>query len=385
MTRPIENQPRAAVHIANCAVLTPRGRGAVAVVGVAGPQSCSILDSHFLPANKLPLSKNLAKPIIYGIWKPTGEDLVIHHRGKNRFEVHCHGGRLAVTAILDSLVRSGASLVSAIEFALEFENAWHVEVQRMLTQATTLRTAELLLNQLTRLPNAIAELDVLIDAGQIQSAVLQVEKMLTWSSFGIHLTHPRSIVFCGRPNVGKSSLANAVIGFERAIVHNAPGTTRDVVSQLTAIDGWPVELKDTAGLRQATDVIESLGIEKAKSQIDSANIRVGVFDGASPWSESDDQTLKSINAQLIVHNKSDLAIKSAATDIHRPEGLSTSAKTGQGIAELTQQLGTLMVPNLPTSSEAYPVSEAQTIQLQTVLSLLLEGKIDPAKKKLMDP
>ena len=192
--------------------------------------------------------------------------------------------------------------------------------------------------------------------------------MLAWSELSIHLTNPRTIVLCGQPNVGKSSLVNAIVGFQRAIVHSVAGTTRDVVSQLTAIDGWPVELKDTAGLRDSSDSIEAIGIEKAKAQIESADLRICVFDFSSPWGESDQQLLETIKPELIVHNKVDLP-----SNDERPDGIETSAETGVGIQKLIAETGKLLTPALPHTGEAVLVSQDQVNCFQQAIAILDSG------------
>ena len=88
-------------------------------------------------------------------------------------------------------------------------------------------------------------------AADLQAAAARIREWLAWEDFGLHLTRPWNVVLAGRPNVGKSSLINALLGYTRSIVFDQPGTTRDVVTAATAIDGWPIELSDTAGLRES--------------------------------------------------------------------------------------------------------------------------------------
>ena len=370
---PLEKNPNTV-----CARLTPPGRGAVAVICLQGETAESTLEQHFRPAADTSFSGTKNRKIVYGVWQSTGEDLVVSRCSENRFEIHCHGGNSACSAILRSFADSDVRQVSPIEFARIFENAWTVSTQLALTQATTTRTAKILLDQVRILPDAIQQISSLIQSDQTKSAVAAVQQMLRWSDFGIHLIRPRSIVLCGQPNVGKSSLANAIIGFQRAIVHDVAGTTRDVVSQLTAIDGWPVELKDTAGLREATNTIEAIGIEKAKTQIDSADLKICVFDDLQNWTQQDQELLESIQPQLIVFNKADLAMESQ-TQPDRPRGLVTSAVTGQGIEEMIEQIGNLLVPELPDPGQAFPVTQSQRRKLDDLaIQLRNPDQIAPA-------
>lgn len=354
-----------------CTRLTPPGRGAVAVVSLQGPNAESVLDHQFRPAHGRRFSETQFqhRKIVYGVWQSTGEDLIVTRAGADHFEVHCHGGNRACSAILESFAAANVRRVSPAEFAQTFDNAWISSTRLALTEATTARTAIKLLDQVRILPAAIEQINLLIQSNQYVLATSRIEQMLQWSDFGIHLTQPRSIVLCGQPNVGKSSLANAIVGFQRAIVHAVAGTTRDVVSQLTAIDGWPVELKDTAGLRKATNTIEAIGIEKAKTQIDSAELKICVFDVSQKWTQQNQELLESIRPQLIVFNKTDLAIESL-TQSDRPDGINSSVETGQGIETMIEKIGELLVPELPAQDQPFPVTQTQRRKLANLISFL---------------
>ena len=130
-----------------------------------------------------------------------------------------------------------------------------------LAEARTERTAAILLDQYHgALGRAMEEIRQDFDRGNATSAHQRIDLLLARAKLGEHLTRPWSVVLAGRANVGKSSLMNALAGHRRSIVHPAPGTTRDAVTLGTAIDGWPVELCDTAGLREAEDALEQAGI-----------------------------------------------------------------------------------------------------------------------------
>ena len=336
------------------------------MIGFSGSGSDEFLSQLFRPINNRPYSSSKRK-IVYGTWISTEEDLVVFRRGDEHFEIHCHGGSTAAAAIIHSLQDKGCTEVAPDVFLQVFVSAWETSSQSALANAPTIRTAEILLRQSKLLPAAISKIREWMKSGDQVQALAEIESMLKWAEFGIHLTAPRSIVLCGQPNVGKSSLINAIVGFQRAIVHHAPGTTRDVVSQSTAIDGWPVILKDTAGIRESSDAIEAQGIEKARAEIEAANLKVCVFDGTTSWSDSDQELTESIQPDLIVFNKTDL--QSANVAPSRPAGLETSATTGQGMDELISQVGDLLVPELPPMDQAIPVSTRQRDQLREILSL----------------
>ena len=369
-----------------CTTLTPKGRGAVAVVAVSGPNSESVIGQQFRPANSKTYADTAPRKVVYGIWHSTQEDLIVYRREDQTFEVHCHGGNTASKAIIANLCESGAQLVSPDEFHLanlDSNNSndpasfckakWNSEVLTELSKANTERTARVLLSQIELLPAAVDKILSALSAQDLELALKEIESLQQWSRFGIHLTLPRSVVLCGRPNVGKSSLINAIAGFQRAIVHERPGTTRDVVTQLTAIDGWPVELKDTAGIRESGDTIESLGIEKARAQIELADLKIAVFDCSQRWSKADQAVLETVKPDIIVHNKIDL-VDADSNDFgkqpDRSNGILTSTETGEGNQTLIEKLGDSLVGQQPTDGTAVPVNQQQVERLAQAAKLV---------------
>jgi tRNA modification GTPase len=300
----------------------------------------------------------------------------------DQFEIHCHGGNSASRAIIQSLVSLGAIEVSAAQLRTTLtQDVWSVSVEQAVSRTVTAETSRIALRQLQLLPLAIREIINSLNSAPLDSTVARarerLETILDWQDFGISLTQPRSIVFCGKPNVGKSSLVNAIVGFQRVIVHEVAGTTRDVVTQQTAIAGWPVELKDTAGIRESTQRIEAAGIEKAKQEIADASLRVCVFEHRLPWTDEDELLLREVKPELVVYNKADLG----APDLRghegrwaRPPGILTAAPENetlrQGIAGLIEKLGALMVPRLPPAAQPIPLCKSHCDALVKALESL---------------
>src|SRR5262249_42285045 len=133
-----------------------------------------------------------------------------------------------------------------------------------------------------------------------------IGQLLNRAPLGAHLTQPWRVVIAGPPNVGKSSLINAILGYERAIVFDQPGTTRDVVTAATALDGWPVELADTAGLPAGVDPLDRAGIERETAQADEADCLLLVFDASQPWTHEHELLIERWPSAIVVHNKHDL-------------------------------------------------------------------------------
>jgi tRNA modification GTPase len=171
-------------------------------------------------------------------------------------------------------------------------------------------------------------------------------------------------VLAGRTNVGKSSLINALVGYRRSIVFDAPGTTRDVVTATTALEGWPVELSDTAGLRASDDPLEAEGVRRARQQMIAADCLLLVFDGGRAWCAEDDALVESWPAAIVVHNKADLAPPAAEA---RPAGLRTSAITADGIDKLVAAIAARLVPDVPPPGAAVPFTPRQVDSLQRAL------------------
>src|SRR5262245_8074649 len=235
------------------ACLTPPGRAAVATLGLRGPDAWMLLREVFaplLPATAEPGTIHLGR-----IGLADAEDTVVLSVREIEpmpcVELHCHGGPQVVRLLMDVFTERGAAACTWPDFlrAIGGELS-RVEAQILLAHAPTVRTAGILLDQMQgAFANGVEEIHILLRAGDTVHAKARLDELLQYASVGRHLVEPWRIVIAGAPNVGKSSLANALAGYERAIVSPVPGTTRDIVTTPLAIDGWPVELTDTAGWR----------------------------------------------------------------------------------------------------------------------------------------
>ncbi len=368
------------------AILTPTGRGAIATIAIDGPDAAGIVEKLFVPATSRPFIARPHGDIVYGRWSSSNEDLIVCRRDTDRVEVHCHGGVAASRAIIDSLVAAGCASLSWQEFvAREESNRIRVAARVALAECRTPRTAEILLDQYQgALAQAICEIDSLLERRHTDVARQSLELLISRSRLGLHLAAPWQVVIAGPPNVGKSSLINAVLGYERAIVFDQPGTTRDVVTALTAFDGWPVEICDTAGLGDSRDPLELAGISKAHQQLDRADLIVLVFDRSQSWTR-DQQTLADpFPGALAVHNKLDLCSVAALSEFQpsRPKGIDVSALTGERLPDLISAITSRLVPQPPAHGEAVPFTADQVAALQQAHQQLQAGMLDDARHTL---
>jgi tRNA modification GTPase len=350
-----------------CAVrLTPLGRGAVATVLVAGPRAIDCTATLFSPRSGRALELEDPGTIRFGRWgESPGEEVVVAALGPALVEVHCHGGTAAPQAVLDSLVALGCELVDWQTW-LEATDTQLVRAEALtaLAAARTERTAAILLDQYQgAIERAAGEIEAHLVAENAASAATLLAELLARARLGRHLTEPFSVVLAGPPNVGKSSLINALVGYQRTIVHDAPGTTRDIVTAPASFAGWPVELADTAGLRLTGDALEAAGVELAETRLSSADAIVLVFDIRQAWDEQARQLTTRWPAAVVVYNKSDLA--SPASD-GRPAGICTSAVVGRGLDELERAIEKRLVLVEPLAGEAVPFTPRQVQCLQLV-------------------
>ncbi len=292
----------------------------------------------------------------------TAEDVV---------EIACHGSPVVLRHCLELAVIAGARLAEPGEFTLRAYLNGRVDLPsaeaiRDLIESTTLYQARVASQQaegsvsrtLKPVKEKLLELIALLEAGidfaeddveiapnaELTRRITEVEagvaRLISSFAFGKLVHDGFTLAIVGRPNVGKSSLFNRLLEQDRAIVTEVPGTTRDTVSEVAAIDGIPVKLVDTAGIRAGQDVVESLGIERSRQAMVDADLTLVVVDLSAVETEEDRALVQA--GRLIVGNKSDLP---------RAAGIKTdvdvSAATGQGIEELRRRISDAMAPEVP--------------------------------------
>lgn len=355
-------------ELLTAAVWTPAGRGAVATIRVQGDlvKLFEGVSEIFHAANGRSLLAMPEQQICFGQWgRDAAEDIVVCRTQQNTFEIHCHGGDAAVRRILADLRTLGCEIVDW-RFQLEAEQGvWEREHADTLARATTLRAAGWIASQAGRMERAVASLTELVNAGQCGQAASWANEILAWEHFGQHLTRPWEVVLVGRPNVGKSSLINALVGFERSIVFDEPGTTRDVVTAETVLDGWAIRLSDTAGQRGSTDELEAAGIAKAREVFANADVRLLLIDSSEPPHADDHRLLAEWPDAIVVAHKADLA--DAWCELLPANAIRVSSLQRTGLKELSAAIVARLVPKLPPDDAVIPLTERQRYELSAFL------------------
>lgn len=371
--------------------LTPPGRAAVAVVLVAGPDALRAVGNCFQSVASRPLADVPLGRIALGRWGgPEGEELIVCRHAEDRIEVHCHGGVAAVNAVVETLLEQGCVRMAWQDWLRDSSpDATVAAAHIALADAPTARTAAILLDQCHgALSRALRSIIASLAAAEWSEALQRVDGLLALRGVGLHLTSPWRVVLTGAPNVGKSSLINALAGYQRAIVSHVPGTTRDVVTTITAIDGWPVTLCDTAGLRETSDELESAGVALATAALAQADLVVLVCDApggdisVAPFLVG----LPRRERTIMVRNKIDLVhgenphrgARSTSGQVSSSTlSISTSAVTGEGIGDLIAAIGHALVPRAPAAGTAVPFS-ARHFECLDVARQAIEERNAPA-------
>jgi tRNA modification GTPase len=368
------------------AIATPPGEGGVAIVRVSGIDAERIaqrvfsrsrgknekLRSHMLYHGSIrdPQTESVVDEVLLTIMRQprsyTGEDVV---------EVHCHGGAFLSRQILGLILAQGARQAEAGEFTKRaFLNGKldlaQAEAVLDLIRAKTIKGAELALSQASgalskhvgelreELLDILVQVEAAIDFPDEDIELLQRPKLVAkicgladkikeisaTYEWGRLFREGAKVCICGRPNVGKSSLLNALLGEARVIVTAIPGTTRDVIEESINLDGLPVVIWDTAGIRETDDQVEQLGVELSRQYLDKADAAIVVFDGSEELTDGDLALLRSVSnkKRLVVINKSDLRMAFSVDEIKRQDAeavlVHVSAKNGDGIDPLKSAL-----------------------------------------------
>ena len=391
-------------HHFSCFVIrvTPRGRGAVASIMLVGGDAFAVLESRlvFPQSWQKPTSRkyceNDAPVFAYFQLGNSCEEVVLNFRRHDMIELHCHGGDTVVNAIENVLVESGAEARTWQNWLLETRDTeffYHGsldviqrEAVQLLPLADTELTAKLLLAQYHgALSRRINQLNDLLADNAVHEAVAILDSLLASYESGRHLTTPFRVGLIGPVNVGKSSLMNALVGFNRSITSQIAGTTRDAVSAKTVVAGWSVMLIDTAGIRETSNPIEQEGISRMQTVMTESDFLLSITDACDVQTVRHPQIIDIASTTPVLHvvNKIDLVDDHTALQFRDvPDTVPVSALTGMGLDQLNEALinklhtnSDLVIDKENLSQTALVFTERQYAQLSDVRKMLENGDI----------
>jgi tRNA modification GTPase len=367
------------------ALLTPPGMAAIAVIAIRGEQLFPSLTSCL----KLRGNRSLADLQIGAVHvanfhhasNGATEEVVIASLEPDLLEIQCHGGRLAAQSILNTLKNLSATIVAPQDWAtLEDHCPIRAAARLALSQAQTPHATRILLRQFRgALREEIEAIITLIRANDASQPLNRLQTLLDRRCIGLRLISGFQVALLGKPNVGKSSLLNALLGYSRAIVLDEPGTTRDVLTAKAAFGGWPITLTDLAGIRPSSDPIEVEGVRRARSSAANSDLVLLVSDGSLPWSAEESELLATFSRAIVVHNKSDLP----GNEINRPKGVWLSATTGQGLTELERAMLEYLITPKPAPGDPVPFHQSQITAISIAIAFLQIGDPESASRILL--
>lgn len=395
------------------AIATPPGTGGVGIIRVSGQKSFDIVNSIYKDSQTDLLVNRQNRTIQYGkIYNPHENDQVLDEvllllmKGPHSFtaedvvEIQCHGGIVVVREILKLLLRQGARLAEPGEFTKRAFLNGRIDLTQAeaiidIIEAKSEKSLSVAVNQLDgtlaklirslreSLLTLVVQLEVTIDYPEedIEELTLeetreklkpiyeQMNQLLATANRGRLLRDGILTAIVGSPNAGKSSLMNALLRENRAIVTDIPGTTRDSIEESITIEGIPVRLVDTAGIRDTEDVVEKLGVDRAKEYLETAQIIVCVVDASKPLTDEEREILVEASSDhtIVFLNKSDKGAIITIADIAQLGEFSMiapiSAAQGEGMDILAQVVKDLVFGGTVSQSNEALLSNVRHITL----------------------
>ncbi len=390
-----------------CAVSTPPGEGGIGIIRISGKDALSIASRVFKPRKKSSAQPSHFLQYGYVVVPETGEAVdealmtvmraPATYTREDVVEINCHGGMMPLGRTMALLIAAGARQAEPGEFTkraflngrIDLSQAEAVmDVIRAKTDIAQKAATEQLLGGLSgeiaalrrKLIAIMASVEAAIDfpeedietasglplMQEVAGVIAGIDAMLSTVNCGRILREGFATAIVGRPNVGKSSLLNSLLRTNRAIVTEVPGTTRDVLEEYLNIDGVPLRVLDTAGIRHSGDIVEQEGIRRSLAAIEAADLVLVVLDGSRELSDEDGAVLDAVKGKhaVLVVNKADLGRKMGALDPSLTQIL-LSCLTGEGLDELRSSISRLVMSRaMPLREHAWTVNQRHRTALE---------------------
>ena len=391
------------------AISTPIGEGAIGIVRISGPDSFRILSEIFKPF-KVSIQKFENRKMYYGHIvndsKIIDEVMIVKLPSSGSYtmedivEINCHGGMMPLREILALVLSKGARIADKGEFTKRAFLNGRIDLAQAesvmdLISAKTEIGFDIAMNQLkghlsekitrhrNNLINLMAEIEVSIDYPEedieeityskiettLKEIKNQLNELLEKSKSGKIIREGLKTVIVGKPNVGKSSLMNALLKDSRAIVTEIPGTTRDVIEEYMNISGIPIKLMDTAGIRDTEDVVEKIGVQKSKHFFNEADLIIFVLDASVALTKEDHDIMSLVKNKhaIVIINKTDLESKIEMDYINSVLEdkivIKASIQNELGIEELEREIKNMVFGNEVSMNHVDIISNTRHIQL----------------------
>jgi len=399
------------------AVSTLMGRSAIGILRMSGDDAVEVAARVFKPDNGKALGECGTRRMINGQFYGENGEVIDQcvavfcraphsYTGENTVELQCHGSPTVLTAGLRSLFAAGARQATRGEFTKRafLNGKLDLAQSEAVIDLIDAETEEMMRNAAAQLGGAMSgKMDAIyseltdimshfhavidypdeeIDPFEAENVIntlngtaAEINKLLKTFERGRVVREGVRCAIIGRPNAGKSSLLNALLGYDRAIVTDIPGTTRDTIEEKLMLGGVMLRLADTAGLRETADVVEQLGVERARAAAETAELVFALFDGSVPLSPDDDTVIegaKSAKHAVAVVNKSDLGCALTEDDMARLASAfgcvcTVSAKQGDGLDSLEAAVSEIFKDNAPVPAGEMITNERQAQALRRAL------------------
>jgi len=369
-----------------CGIATPIGEGGISIIRISGKEALGILNNIFRGINNSNILDMLSYTMRYGHIHDVKSNNIIDEvivsfmKGPRSFtaedvvEVNCHGGVVATNKVLEEIVKAGCRIAQPGEFTkraflngrIDLSQAEAVmDIIRAKTdlsmKSAVMQSSGHLSREINRLReyllSTLALIEYSIDfteddeevdesipinvSEQLNKAINEMEILLKGADEGRIIRDGLNLAIVGKPNVGKSSLLNALLKEKRAIVTDVPGTTRDVIEEYINLDGVPIKIMDTAGIRDTDDIVEKIGVEKSREKIEQADLIVLVIDSSRVLDQDDKEIIKIIKDKknIVLLNKVDLDTQVEEEELKFLKNIiKISATSGFGIDDLKMKI-----------------------------------------------